>query len=272
MSQTIVHTLGYNIPQLIEEATESLYQLNPDGGFTHVIADLGYPLGQSRDSWDIVPQHMGVNKRKNAMAIIDIADNYGSVSVRFPNIGVSGNWTQVAQMFAVGRGDVLIGADPDERPMDKGWVEAISKVMQGDSTIAIVSLVLPEQLALEGFFENYFWGEREVNGVRVWEGRGMPQWALIGISGNFIHAVGGVPRPDVAPIYGWIETACDYHMKRLGMKWVMLPDYRVQHIASSPLAQEWKNYNVGEESVTAGQCTFEDWLQQKKGASYGNGR
>jgi hypothetical protein len=263
--RTIVHTLGYNIPELIEEATESLYKLNPDTNFTHVIADLGYPLGQKRESWEIVPQYMSINKRKNAAEIIDIGTTHGSEFVRFPNKGVSGNWTQVAQMYEVGRGDVLIGADPDERPMDEGWVDAMSKVMQGDSSIAICSLVLPELLALEGFFEKYFWGEREINGIRVWEGRHMCQWALIGISGNFINAAGGVPSPDAAPLYGWIETACDAHMKRLGMKWVMLPDYRVQHIASSPLAQEWKNWMVGP-GLDQGQISFDEWLIQNKGA------
>jgi hypothetical protein len=263
--RTIVHTLGYNIPELIEEATESLYKLNPDRNFTHVIADLGYPLGQKRESWEIVPQYMSINKRKNAAEIIEIGTLHSSEFVRFPNKGVSGNWTQVAQMYEVGRTDVLIGADPDERPMDEGWVDAMSKVMQGDSSIAICSLVLPELLALEGFFDKYFWGEREINGIRVWEGRHMCQWALIGISGNFINAAGGVPSPDAAPLYGWIETACDAHMKRLGMKWVMLPDYRVQHIASSPLAQEWKNWMVGP-GLDQGQISFDEWLIQNKGA------
>jgi hypothetical protein len=265
MSQVIVHTLGYNIPELIEEATVSLYKLNPENTYKHVIADLGYPLGQKRESWEMVPQHMGINKRKNAVEIVDIGTLHMSDFVRVPNKGVSGNWTQIAQMYDIGRGDVLIGADPDERPMDKGWVDAMAKVMQGDSSIAIVSLVLPELLALEGFFEKYFWGEREVNGIRVWEGKSMCQWALIGISGNFISAVGGIPHPDAAPLYGWIETACDIHMKRLGMKWVILPDYRVQHIASSPLAQEWKNWMVGP-GLDSGQVPFEQWLRETKGA------
>lgn len=265
MSQVIVHTLGYNIPELIEEATVSLYELNPENTYKHVIADLGYPLGQKRESWEMVPQHMGINKRKNAVEIVDIGTLHMSDFVRVPNKGVSGNWTQIAQMYDIGRGDVLIGADPDERPMDKGWVDAMAKVMQGDSSIAIVSLVLPELLALEGFFEKYFWGEREVNGIRVWEGRYLCQWALIGISGSFIHAAGGVPYPEVAPIYGHIEGACDTMMKHLGMKWVMLPDYRVQHISSSPLAQEWKNWVAGE-GLDVGQISFEQWLRETKGA------
>ena len=265
MSRTIVHTLGYNIPTLIDEATESLFNLNPERNFTHVIADLGYPLGQYRETWDIVPQFISINKRKNAISIIDTATLHKSDCVRIPNRGVSGNWTQIAYLYDIGRGDVLIGADPDERPMDAGWVDAMAKVMQGDSSIAIVSLALPELLALDGFFEKYFWGEREINGVRVWEGRHMCQWALIGISGNFIQAVGGVPSPEVAPLYGWIETACDAHMKKLGMKWVMLPDYRAQHIASSPLAQEWKNWMVGP-GMDIGQISFEQWLREYKGA------
>ena len=164
MSRTIVHTLGYNIPTLIDEATESLFNLNPERNFTHVIADLGYPLGQYRETWDIVPQFIPINKRKNAISIIDTATLHKSDCVRIPNRGVSGNWTQIAYLYDIGRGDVLIGADPDERPMDAGWVDAMAKVMQGDSSIAIVSLVLPEQLVLDSQLrqEEQPWVFREI--------------------------------------------------------------------------------------------------------------
>lgn len=259
--RTIVHTLGYNIPDLIKETTISLRELNEGFDYTHVIADLGYPLVGGRENWTLIPDQTGkvINLNRNAVTAID----YHSDLVKFKNKGVSGNWTTIAKLYDVKDGDVLIGADPDERPMDKGWVKAMSEVMQADKDIAICSLMLPELMALEGFFENYILAERMLNGHRVWYGKSMCQWALIAISGRFIEKAGGVPAPNVAPIYGWIENACGALMHHYGMTWVMLPDYRVQHIASSPLAQEWKNEMVTEAGMNAGQIDFETWLERK---------
>ena len=261
--KTIVHTLGYNIPDLIEEATESLRKKNKGFDYTHVIADLGYPLNNGRATWADVPQHIEISKKNNLYSNAQIASSYGSDLVKFNNRGVSGNWTTIANLYEIKDGDVLIGADPDERPMDNGWVKAMSEVMRGDPNIAICSLMLPELMALEGFYENYILGEQIINGHRVWYGKNMCQWALIGISGRFISRVGRVPSPEIAPLYGWIETACDAFMKMHGMSWVMLPDFRVQHIASSPLAQEWKNFVVTEDAMNAGQVDFETWLREK---------
>ncbi len=89
----VVHTLGYNIAELVEEATESLYKLNPDGGFHHVIADLGYPLGTTREHWnEFHPNSVW----ENARMLVDIAQHNGSDLIRLPNVGVSQNWTSVA--------------------------------------------------------------------------------------------------------------------------------------------------------------------------------
>lgn len=255
----VVHTLGYNIAELVEEATESLYQLNPEGGFRHVIADLGYPLGTTREHWD---KYSPDAVWENARMLVDIAQHNGSDLIRLPNVGVSQNWTSVAAIYGIGEGDLLIGADPDERPITEGWVNAMATVVKHDPNIAIVALTLPELLALPNFYETYFEGEVVYDGVRVWYGKYVCQWALIGISGTFIQKVGGVPYPQAAPIYGWIEGACQPAMESLGMRWVMLPDYHSGHIASSPLAQAWKNYIVTEEAMNAGQPTFEQWLQQ----------
>lgn len=261
--KTIVHTLGYNIPELIEEATESLYNLNDPSDFNHIIIDLGYPLAGGRDKWGEIPDYIPGAKHRNLLENSDIASLSGSELIKLPNRGVSANWSNVAYLYGVGEGDVLIGADPDERPMDKGWVKAMADVMREDPNIAICSLMLPELMDLEGFFKNYILGERILAGHRVWYGKAMCQWALIGISGRFIEKAGGVPHPEIAPIYGWIETACDAHMKAYGMDWVMLPDFRVQHIASSPLSQEWKNYVVTAKAMEDGQQDFEQWLHRK---------
>lgn len=254
---TVVHTLGYNVAELIREATDSLYKLNPTGNFHHVIADLGYPLGPTRAQWESVNENA---KQENAHEIIDIGFQYGSDVVRLPNVGVSQNWTSIAALYGVGEGDLLIGADPDERPITPGWVDAMSTVAQADPNIAIIVLTLPELLALDGFYDNYFMAEVDHCGVRTWYGKHACQWALIGITGNFIAKVGGVPHHTVAPIYGWIEGACLEAMNKLGMRWVMLPDYLTGHISSAPLAQQWKNYVVQEQSMNEGQKTFEQWL------------
>lgn len=260
--KVVVHTLGYNVAELVEESTESLRELNEGFDYKHVIVDLGYPLGEERSDWDSF-KFIEQAKSNNLYLNNQTSLVYHSDLVKFNNKGVSGNWTTVANLYDIGDGDVLIGADPDERPMDKDWVKAMAEVMDADKNIAVCSLMLPELLELEGFFENYILAERILNGHRVWYGKAMCQWALIGISGRFIAKAGRVPSPEAAPIYGWIETACDAFMRHFGMTWVMLPDYRVQHIASSPLAQEWKNEMVTEKAMNEGQIDFETWLARK---------
>jgi len=261
-----VHTLAYNIAELVEEATQSLYDLNDitDFPYRHGIIDLGYPLPFNRDRWAQRPKdrvEILYNQHRNATQNMDTCAAHGSEFYKVPNIGVSQNWTSAAAIFGVGPGDILIGADPDERPVHRGWVKAMAEAAKSDPGIAVVSLMLPELLALDGFFEKYIAYERVLpSGIRVWYGKAMCQWALIGITGDFIHKCGGVPYPDAAPRYGWIETAMEKSMAQTRMTWVMLPDYHVGHLASSPLAQQWKNHVVTEQGMLEGQISFEDWL------------
>lgn len=261
--RTVVHTLGYNTPRMIREATESLYALNNMDNIEHVITDLGYPL--SDKFWDIMPsvKEAYVNKVMNIQENAILAADHGSVFLKIPNVGVSQNWTVVSALMQLKEGDCLICADPDERPQTKGWAEALAKVLHFDQTIAWASLMMDEQLPLfetEGFtYEEYFVGD-----VRYWvmTGKWM-NWAQGGFNAKFINECGGVPFHQAATIYGWIEDACYPAMKKYGYKYVVLPDYKVEHIASSPIAMQWKEYITSNVSDFKGQLTFDEYIAMK---------
>lgn len=260
--RTVVHTLGYNTPRMIREATASLYALNNMDNIEHVITDLGYPL--SDKFWDILPSAKDayINKVMNIQENAITAADHGSVLLRIPNVGVSQNWTVVSALMQLKDGDCLICADPDERPQTQGWAEALAKVLHADQTIAWASLFMEEQQVLIDNGSQKF-EEKIVDGIRVWYMQTGMNWAQGGFNAKFINQCGGVPYHRAATIYGWIEDACYAPMQKYGYSYVVLPDYKVEHIASSPIAMQWKEYITSNVSDFKGQLTFDEYIKMK---------
>jgi len=252
--RVVVHTLGYNTHGMIRETGRLLLEQNPGEHFEYVIADAGYPLKDMEDTGSLR------SMQENSDKIEEYAKEVGASYLYLKNKGVSGNWSQIFDYACLGEGDVLIGADPDERPVKDGWVKAIADVMAADPKIAVCSLVMAEQSELlkdPKFIDE----ERVVAGHRVMYMKGCMNWALIGLSGTFIKRCGGVPVPSNAPMYGWIEGACWDPMRFMGMRYVVLLDYEVVHIASHPLASQWKVWVTSKAyELGIGQITFEHWL------------
>lgn len=260
IGRTVVHTLGYNTHGMVREAGDLLLAQNKWDGFEYVVVDAGYPLSEM-DQWEANL----VTKQENSDKIEEYAKTIGANYLYIKNKGVSGNWTQIAQYACIGEDDILIGADPDERPVKEEWVRAVSEVMMADRNIAVCSLAMAEQHELlknPDFIDE----ERIVAGHRVMYMKACMNWALIGLSGKFINAVciakeWGVPYPNTAPMYGWIEGACWDPIRFLNMRYVVLLDYEVVHLASHPLASAWKVWVTSKAYTTKiGQVSFEKWL------------
>jgi hypothetical protein len=257
-----VHTLAWNLPWEVKEATESLYGLNDKKDFVHIIVDLGFPLVE-----DVAPKDVEVSKKQQSELLMGIAKNFGSVYLKLENIGVSQNWTQVYDWLKENKGfsekDNLICADPDERPKNRDWVKVIGEVLQSDERYGWACLVLPEHLEILNRTNTI---ESTIKGIKVWEIIGSLNWAQGGFSGMFLDEEGGVPHLEEMPIYGGIEHASLVVMEELGYKWCMLPDYIVEHTdyekgtqGASRLLREWKNdiiFNLKQ------QITFEEWLKK----------
>lgn len=255
-----VHTLAYNLVSETEKAVKSLYELNSD--FKHIIVDLGFPL----EKGNFIPTNIEKAKKRNTSKLKALAREYGSDYIKVENIGVSQNWTAVYSYLNMKPNDILIGADPDERPQQKNWVEAMGLMLRSKEKVGMASLCMPHQ-KLSG-------REIKENSIRGIIPNGMSSWALIGFRGDFLKMMGGVPVPDGAKVYGWIENAVYSYLQAKRLNWCMLPDYTVIHTdydqgsdGSSKLLREWKNLIV-HGIKDWGQITFDDFLERKRNGEF----
>jgi len=256
-------TLAYNLATEVEKTTKLLYEQNKKRDFRHFIVDLGFPLTEG----DVVPDDILLSMKRNTGFLKAIAQDYGSEYVKFDNEGVSQNWTKICKYISPGDDDVLIGTDPDEHPLNEGWVRAMGEVMN-EGGFGLVSLIMNIQIPL---LKNIPVAERFFAGYRVYLlPKGSMNWALIGLSGKFFKAIGEVPVPRQASRYGYIEGAVYDGLENTGFEWCMLADHQVRHTdyelgdpGTSRLLREWKNqiiFNIHQ----YGQISFEDWLVMRR--------
>lgn len=248
--RNVCFTLGYNLVSEIRKSVDSLYRLNED--VEHFIIDLGFPLEK-----DIIPEDIKKSQKNNSVKIKQLAKKYGSKYLKFENVGVSQNWTAVYKHIKPSDDDILIGVDPDERPLDRDWIKAMEAVFKADKTIGVCSLMMTDHATiLNGY------GKRKIGGIDCYEPLGLVNWALIGIKGKFLNLIKEIPVPEKAPKYGWLEHGLLELLKEHKYRWVILCDYRVEHTECSTIYRQWKNKVVFE--FEKGQIDFIDWLCDKK--------
>lgn len=238
-SNNYVHTLAYNFPSEVEKTTELLYKQNDN--FKHYIVDLGFPLVD-----DNYPEDLNKSRQHNTKRLKEICRKYGSTYIQMPNIGVSQNWTQIYKHIKPGANDIIIGADPDERTLDSGWVDAMGEVLRSGK-VSLVSLMMTDHISM---METTPKTESTINGIKTIFPHINFNWALIGLSGKFLDKIGGVPIPAYATRYGYLEHEILRFMSSSGDKWCMLPEYRVRHTdyslgdSGSKILRDWKNYII----------------------------
>ena len=248
--RNICFTLSYNLVSETRKAVKLLYELNKD--FEHYIIDLGFPLEK-----DEIPIDIQKTQKNNSRKLRELARKYGSKYLKLKNIGVSQNWTAVYKYTKPGDNDILIGVDPDEHPLDIGWVDAMKSVFKADKTIGICSLMITDHATI---LNEYV--KKKIGGINCYEPFGLINWALIGISGRFMNLIKEIPYSDKAPKYGWIEHGLLELLKQHKFRWVILCDYRVEHTEYSTIYRQWKNRVIFE--LDKGQIDFIDWLCDKK--------
>lgn len=250
-------TLAYNLVTEVEKTTNLLYDQNRSSDFKHLIVDLGFPLVNGHD----IADNFDEAKRINSQALAGIAEVYGSQYVKMENIGVSQNWTQVFRYINPGDDDVLIGCDPDEHPTDEGWVKAMGEVLRFGNT-GLSSLINLDQVKPLSTMEVR---RSVIKGHRVTYPPDFScAWALIGMRGSFIKAMGEIPVPEKASKYGWIEQATYPKFKELGFSWCFLSDYFARHTVwdGNSVFQDWKFYVI--QNTIGGQISFEEYLTMKR--------
>lgn len=256
-------TLAFNLPSEVEKITALLYARNKQGNFKHIIFDLGFPIVVGNEIPNSIPGAQVINSE----SLKATCQRYGSEYAKIDNIGVSQNWTQAFNYINPGANDILIGCDPDEHPQTDEWIAAMEKAF-GTHRTGVVSLMMLEHIPL---IKSIPHSEAFHGGVRkLFLPDGALNWALIGVSGELLKELGGVPVPDFAPVYGWIEGALMDEMRRKNYSWCVIPDYHVRHTdfelgdpGTSMLLRMWKNdiiYKIKE----IGQPSFIQWLESKR--------
>lgn len=227
MGRTIVHTLCFNTPEMVEGALQCHYH----GEYERYLIDCGFP-GVDSEVW------------KN------LAWKYRCIYLKIDNGGVSENWNTVARILNVSDHDVLIGLDPDERPKQTGWIEAIASVMKADPTIGYITT---NKIGYEpeGNINDYV--DLNIAGVAVREYNSLVAWILGGFSGRCLNAIRGLAQEN--KYYGYLEHETLRRMKNHGFRWLMLRDYYAEHLASGEKLMEWKNLNRDRNM----QMSFEEW-------------
>lgn len=253
-----VHTLSFNLPSETAEATRLLYELNPDNNFKHLIVDLGFPLEYGAD----IPSNIEEAKFNNSIKLMKIAKEFGSDYIKVENIGVSQNWNQIIEHLQITEDDVLICADPDERPSNSGWVKAIADVLTNSPKIAACALVMPEQREWINAIPSVATKAR-IHGHEVFLINGTLSMAQVGFSGRYL-VKNGIPIPEGYGIYGHIEGAFTKSLRNTGMGWAILQNYYCEHTECSTLYREWKTQITSGDYKAEKQISFESWLEKKE--------
>lgn len=258
--RTVVHTLCWALYSDIEKAVDSLFRLNDAGGFEYILVGLNFPLLKA----DEVPDDIDGAIKENARLLKELANKYGGKYVEIPNEGVSQNWTSIFKNEKIMDGDILIGCEPDEmvNPQCYGWVDKMVRVLRGNEKIAVVSLMMEEQFAELNTNNSE---EILVDGVRAIVVHGNSMWPAIGISGDFLFKIGGIPYLKDHAVYGFLEQACLNAMGQLGYEWAFLPDVIIKHpeADTSHLLRLWKNDLIFGDYQGAKQIPFIEWLRIK---------
>lgn len=256
-NNNLCFTLAFNLVSETQKAVENLYRQNDQCDFYHVITDCGFPLLEG----DKIPEDIEEAKELNTIALKALAEKYGSGYVKIKNEGVSQNWTRMWEYFNPDDNDTMIGVEPDEIPIESGWIKCLGEVLRGDDDMGYAAPTLidnKEVLKRSGYAK-----PKIVAGHNVLVMLGSVNYGILGIKGSLINKMGGIAEYHLTPIYGNIESVLLAAIKKYNMQWCILQDYYQIHTNVPILLRQWKNeiiFNVKER----GQYSFEKWLSMKK--------
>ena len=248
-------TLGYNLPSTISDRLEDMGRYS----IGHAVIDLGFPILSDEEPIGSIPmnRYFGSEKTLHACYL------YSAKYINVPNKGVSQNWSTAFRELQVGLDEVLVGIEPDEVCDNYDWIPKVSQIMESDKTMAVISLNTDghQKMIESGQLKHTV---EYIAGHKVYVIHGLSNWAMIAVSGRFLHRCEGMPVPKGHSVYGHIESACYPHIKDGGYRWCILADHFCQHIETSKLYREYKTDVTSGEFTERKQITFDKWLELKK--------
>ena len=174
------------------------------------------------------------------------------------NLGIHEGLNYACSQLPLVAGDILVISAPDSVPLQKGWDEALVKVLEGHARIAYVganSYAIDETPGVE-------WIYRKVNGVGIKIASNRPaMFHTTAWKWDFIKKVGGFTQP--CAYYGHIESAMYSRLAEHNMMMAYLCDYnedfRLQPFHGD-LYFAWKQAQAHSGSFKG---SFGEWLESR---------
>lgn len=257
-NNNLCFTLAFNLVSETEKAVENLYRQNDRDDFKHYIVDCGFPLLIGNE----IPSDIEEAKSINTAELKYLAERYGSQYFKIKNKGVSQNWQQVYDYLNPDDSDMMCCVEPDEEPIESGWIKALSDVLKADRSMGYC---VPLLIDNKKFLEKSRYAQLEkVAGHDVYIMSGNINYGLLAVSGTLMNKMKGMPIPKITPIYGNIEGALLEGIRENKMRWGVLKNYTQVHTNVPMLYREWKNDLIFGKYKNEKQIPFEDWLILKR--------
>lgn len=226
MTTSKMMMLGFAPPELIYYAMGKVKSDLPKTLF-----DVGYPLdGQ-------------------AEKLKELCLKFGWQYQPLENLGTAGNWNYAWRF--IGRPDILIGVEPDERPTDTTWI---------DKTVMIMSSERAKKLAYLGMGQAHFGKmyEHLLKPKFVIEQCVLKRytepvgWAMGSFSGAFLEKVGVKGGAH----YGNVEGMTGAAIEANGFEWALFDEINSVHMEDDAKYTRWKIDSADRRT----NVSFREWL------------
>jgi hypothetical protein len=249
---------AFNRFDLVKEAIELFEEQNKGAKIEKkILLDPGYPLAKQ-------PMH--------SQSLMAVADKFNWQYMKtITNEGVHGNWNKAMREMNLGDKDVLFTLDPDERPQEPGYLNAMIDVFNHAPEAITVQL---SQCKVK--IEKLGQVERKIGETWVLDYPRLIAWPMGAYSIKWINRIGGFGQH--CRLYGYCEHSTMDRGGMMGAKFYMLRDHTDIHIDPTdqfyldykkkmnrpdmdqdPLFVQWKI-----ESAAKTTCAdFSEWLKGK---------
>lgn len=248
MKRTYVITLGFCNARTFTAGMKALHDTVDmvPGNIRHLVLDQVYPLDHA----------------SMVAAMHSYMDSSGCVTLLTVgrNLGLHEGFNHVFQHLGeLDDDDVVVGYDPDENPLTKGWLDAMLRVFDADEKCGWLSLM--SQPALEYMKQN---GCRDL--VVGGEPVKVPGYSLINTvcawRGSALKAMGKFVEPHA--YYGGIEGAMMPKLMGAGFWIGWMVNYGVAplHDLADPEYKRYKRFHVGFD-LPEFPGSFAEWCERK---------
>lgn len=207
-------------------------------------------------NWRILQNHYPINEQLNDKLLQVLFEHNGiSVYDAGQNLGLSGGLNYLLSTIPLQDDDIVLATDLDVWPVTSNWGQAIVDVLRADSSVGWVSLQnqhSKKELAERGFTIH------SIGGHVCYEGHTPCVQSIIGWSAKSLKGLGELKEQQ--HYYGGGEVTNHPRLKKLGLKWVYLPQYEETYHPYCEGDRSYVVYKWNYSHLRTTKLSFKDWL------------